>query len=76
MRAFTVYWNPNSDETTIKYSDEFNYSDQIVKLDVLQDAMGILNEVYEENLNNFHKNLKKMGASDEQGTTEGSTEVH
>jgi len=45
MRAFTVYWNPDTDVTEIKYSQRFKYFDGITKVDVLMDAIADLSEM-------------------------------
>jgi hypothetical protein len=42
MRAFTVYWNPDTDVTQVKYNQSFEYFESITKIDVLQDAIAEL----------------------------------
>ena len=39
MRAFTVYWNPDTDVTQIKYSESFSYFTYAERVDVLRDAI-------------------------------------
>lgn len=52
MRAFTVNWNPEKDETTISLSEEFKNSDWIVKADVLKDAVFLTEDLYQKLLRN------------------------
>jgi len=50
MKAFTVTWNPEKDETNISFSPEFLASDWLVRADVIKDALGELNELYNKSL--------------------------
>jgi hypothetical protein len=45
---FSSFWNSNSDDTTIKFSEYFDELDAINQLDILKDAIGMLNKKYEE----------------------------
>lgn len=45
MMVFTVYWNPDTDVTEIKYSQRFKYFDGVTKVDVLMDAIADLSEM-------------------------------
>lgn len=45
MMVFTVYWNPDTDVTEIKYSQRFKYLDGVAKVDVLMDAIADLSEM-------------------------------
>ena len=47
-RMFSSFWNFNNDDTTIKFSDYFDELSAINQLDILKDAIGILNKKYEE----------------------------
>ena len=51
MRAFTVYWNPDTDVTQIKCSQSFEYFDCITKVDVLQDAIAELLQMKQSIMN-------------------------
>jgi hypothetical protein len=46
MRVCSISWNGDSDETKVKFNDEFASSDWIVRADVLKDALEILQEEY------------------------------
>ena len=48
MRVCTIYWSPDRDLTTYKFSEEFEQSHFVVKLDTLQDAIYDLQEKYKE----------------------------
>jgi hypothetical protein len=48
MRAFSVSYNPGIDQTKITFSSEFETADWITKMDILQDAIVDLEDVYEE----------------------------
>lgn len=53
MKAITINWNPNKDETTMKVSDELG---GIARLDVLKDSIGLLIEEYNKSLaGEFHE---------------------
>ena len=45
MRAFTVYWNQQTDVTQIKYNQSFPDWDYMEKVDVLMDAIAELTEM-------------------------------
>ena len=45
MRAFTVYWNQQTDVTQIKYNQSFPDWDYMEKIDVLMDAIAELTEM-------------------------------
>jgi hypothetical protein len=45
---FSSFWNSNSDDTTIKFSEYFDELSAINQLDILGDAIGMLNKKYEE----------------------------
>ena len=47
-RMFSSFWNSNSDDTTIKFNEYFDELDAINQLDILKDAIGMLNKKYEE----------------------------
>ena len=51
MRAFTVYWNPDTDVTQIKCSQSFEYFESITKIDVLQDAIAELSKMQQAIMN-------------------------
>lgn len=53
MRAFTVSWNPNKDETKISLSPEFKAADWVTKADILQDALHDIEELYNKTLQEF-----------------------
>lgn len=57
MRVLTIYWNPQTDKTEIKFSESFLHSDRIVHLDVLSDSWYDLQRYYNSLLNEF-KHLK------------------
>lgn len=47
-RMFSSFWNSNSDDTTIKFSEYFDELNAINQLDILKDAIGMLNKKYQE----------------------------
>jgi hypothetical protein len=51
MRAFTVKWHPERDETTVEYSIEFVDSSAIAQADILRDALFDLEAKYDEAVN-------------------------
>ena len=64
MRVASITWNPETDVTKIKFSDEFLRSDRMVHADVLMDSLVIMTSAYnnaKENLFSKEKNttLKK-----------------
>jgi hypothetical protein len=50
LNAFSVRWL-ESDETKIRYSTEFESQSWILKADILQDAIAMLEEKYDHVLN-------------------------
>ena len=46
MKVCKIKWSSDCDETKIIFTDDFYESDRITKLDILQDAMAILEEKY------------------------------
>lgn len=51
MRAFTVYWNQQTDVTQIKYNKSFPDWDYMEKVDVLMDAIAELTEMQQAIMN-------------------------
>jgi hypothetical protein len=47
-KVVTIFYNENRDDTTIKLSVDFEHEHNCTKLDVLNDAMGLLMEKFEE----------------------------
>jgi hypothetical protein len=62
MRAFSVTYNPGVDQTKITLSKEFEQADMILKLDILQDAIGDLQDIYEETRKQTAAMYVSMGA--------------
>jgi len=50
-RMFSCFWNSNQDDTTIKFSEYFEELSLINQLDILKDAIGMLNKEYEQIFN-------------------------
>jgi len=60
MRVLSVSWNPESDVTKLKFTDEFLSSDWIVRADVLKDLVGDITQMYQETvMEEFNKKRKK-----------------
>lgn len=53
MQVLRASWNAKADDTKIKFTEEFKDSDLMVKLDVLSDMIGMLEEEYQTNLKKF-----------------------
>ncbi len=49
MKAFTVNWSADKDETTVQLSDAFKALDTLAKLDILKDTIYDLREMYSAN---------------------------
>jgi hypothetical protein len=54
MKICKIKWSENYDETKVIFTNEFNEAHRIVQLDVLQDAIGILEETYNTILKNLY----------------------
>jgi hypothetical protein len=63
MRVCSISWNGNSDETKIKFNDDFVSSHWVLRADVLQDAICMLQEEYKKVLEveavKWHKKMQK-----------------
>lgn len=46
MQVLSVSWNPNSDKTKLKFTEEFLTSDWTVRADVLKDLLVDINDLY------------------------------
>lgn len=66
MRAFSVTYNHGSDEAKVTLSKEFEQADIVLKLDVLQDAMCDLHDIYEETRKQFEAMCVSKGAKPEE----------
>lgn len=51
MRAFTVRWSDEKDVTAVTFTPEFEGSHQVTKLDILEDAIYMLQKKHDEILN-------------------------
>lgn len=56
MKAFSVRWNPNKDETVVSLSEEFANADWLIRADVLKDALQTLEKFYNDALLEGRKN--------------------
>ena len=50
MKAFTVNWSADKDETIVQLSDDFKALDTLAKLDILKDTIYDLREMYSANM--------------------------
>lgn len=48
MRVGTVYYNFDTDQTTIKWSDDFMTQDTLLRADVLRDLSGMAEKAYDD----------------------------
>lgn len=46
MRIATIYYNENTDQTTIKYTDNFLNGGWVLRTDVLKDLYGTIDTDY------------------------------
>jgi hypothetical protein len=46
MRVLSVTWNPETDETKVRVSEEFSSSDWTVRADVLSDLLAEITDLY------------------------------
>jgi hypothetical protein len=53
MRVGTVYYNENTDETTIKWSDVFTEQDWLLRADVAKDLMHLTQQKYDSLIDNM-----------------------
>ena len=60
MKVLSVSWNPNSDETKIKLTEEFISSDWIVRADVLKDILIEITDLYDA-VKNENQNATLVG---------------
>lgn len=44
IRAVTIYWNDEADETTLNWNPDFNNLYPVARYDVIQDAIAMLKE--------------------------------
>lgn len=47
-KVISIFYNENKDDTTIKLSVDFEREHNIIKMDILMDAIGVLKQKYEE----------------------------
>ena len=54
-KMINITWNPDKDQTRIKYLKDYNESDWVEKLDMLSDVLGELKETYNSLLTDTSK---------------------
>lgn len=54
-RVATIYYNDSTDETTIKFADDYYAWDALLRADIIGDANGIIDGFYTEAVNILHK---------------------
>ena len=59
MKALTVNWNTESDETLTDFADEFNNMDDVAKIDVIQDSIKTLEVMRDEAMARLKKKHTK-----------------
>ncbi len=55
MQIATITWNPDHDETKVKFNKDFLASDWVVRADVLKDLYVFFEEAYTEVVQENHK---------------------
>jgi hypothetical protein len=53
MRVGTVYYNENTDQTTIKWSEAFTEQDWLLRADVAKDLMYLTQRKYDSLVDNM-----------------------
>lgn len=51
MRAFTVRWSDERDVTAVNFTPEFKNAHQVTKLDILEDAIYLLQKEHDSIMN-------------------------
>lgn len=51
MRAFTVKWSDEKDVTAVNFTPEFQNAHQVTKLDILEDAIYLLQKEHDQIMN-------------------------
>jgi hypothetical protein len=62
MKAITINWNIESDETLTDFADEFNNMDDVAKIDVIQDSIKTLEAMKDELIISLSKKHIKENA--------------
>lgn len=55
MKAITVYWNPNTDQTAVEFTPEYHELYPVAKIDVLQDVRSIIQQELEQKIISLRK---------------------
>jgi hypothetical protein len=55
MRLATLYYNPETDNTKISVSGDFEELDSLMRLDALKDCIGLFEEEYKKTLIKWSK---------------------
>jgi hypothetical protein len=56
MRAIAIFFDENKDEVTLKSSEYFSNTHTITRLDILKDAIVLLQKMYEDELQKMYGN--------------------
>lgn len=51
MKAFSVRWSDEKDVTAVNFTAEFEHSHQVTKLDILEDAIYLLQKKHDQIMN-------------------------
>lgn len=63
MRAFTVYWDPDTDATEIKYSESFTDAYSVAKIDIMIDVISELDGNIDKLMSANHNRWEKSYGS-------------
>lgn len=58
MKALTVYWNPETDQTNVEFTPDYHDLHLVAKIDVLQDVRSIVQEELHQKGISLNKGMK------------------
>ena len=62
IRVATIFYNDKSDETTIKFCDDFSKWEPLLRADILKDAAILTEDAYETSLSDLKDDWEERRA--------------
>lgn len=55
MKAITVYWNPDTDQSAVEFTPDYHKLHTVAKIDILQDVRSIIEQELMQKINSLKK---------------------
>lgn len=58
-RVATIFYNDTKDETTVKFADDYDSYDSLLRADIMSDAVFLVDKAYSEAWKIFSRDIRR-----------------